>query len=56
MPRGGGRPGSGRKKIQDCKIKIGLRVSPVVRDIIRSKPNQSRYIEDLVIRDCRDNK
>ena len=40
----------GRPKQAETKKHIGLRLSKDVIDILRSKPNQVAYIEDLVRR------
>lgn len=38
----------GQPKKPDAKKSVTLRLHPDVIDIIRSKPNQVAYIEDLV--------
>jgi hypothetical protein len=48
MPRGGKRPGAGRPKLPNTKIAMTFKVRPIVREFIKSQPNQAATVEAAI--------
>jgi len=49
MPRGGKRPGAGRPKLPNTKIAMTFKVRPIVREFIKSQPNQAATVEAAIV-------